>query len=146
MAALELLPLCTVDSVVTEPSMVDKGAGVVQKSYPMLSASIEGLRLSGRMQGKSYFDWMGTPGGIGILRVRAMIETNDGASIQVRYEARADISKGTDDVRGYSAPVFSTASPAYLWLNLVQAVGRGTVKDERFHWDWYQVAEVPSWR
>jgi hypothetical protein len=98
------------------------------------------------MHGKTYFDWMATPGGIGILRLRAMIETNDGASIQVRYEARGDITQGTDDVSGYSAPVFSTASPAYLWLNLVQAVGRGTVTAERFHWDWYEVVEVPSRR
>ncbi len=146
MAALQLLPLCTVDSVRTEPTVVGKGAGVVQETFPLLNASIEGPRLSGTMHGKTYFDWMATPGGIGILRVRAMIETNDGASIQVRYEARGDITQGTDDVSGYSAPVFSTASPAYLWLNLVQAVGRGTVTAERFHWDWYEVVEVPSRR
>jgi len=140
MAALQLYPLCTVDSVLTEPTTVGMGAGVVQKSYLVLHASIEGQRLCGKMRGKSYWDWMTSPGGIGILRVRALIETDDGASIHVRYEARADITEGTDGACGYAAPVFSTTSPGYTWLNLTQAVGRGTLKGDRIHWDWYQVA------
>ena len=143
MAALQLVPLCTIDSVLTEPTVVGMGAGVVRESYLVLHASIVGHRLSGKMRGKSYWDWMTSPGGIGILRVRALIETDDGASIHVRYEARADVTEGTDGAIGYAAPVFRTTSSEYTWLNLVQAVGKGTLKGDRIHWDWYQVAEGP---
>jgi len=141
MAALQLIPLCTIDSVATEPSVVGVGAGVVQETRRVLHASIVGQRLNGKMEGMSYWDWMTSPGGVGILRVRALIETDDGASINVRYEARADVTEGTDGASGFAAPVFSTTSPGYAWLNLIQAVGKGTLKGDRVHWDWYQVAE-----
>jgi len=140
--ALQLVPLCTIDSVLTEPAMVGISPGLVQQSYLVMHASIVGERLSGTMRGKSYFDWMTVPGGVGTLRVHAVIETDDGASINVRYEARADITKGIGRAHGYAAPVFTTTSPEYLWLNLVQAVGAGSLDGERIHWDWYQVAEA----
>jgi hypothetical protein len=142
MAALELVPLCTMDSVLTEPTVVGLGAGLVQESYLLVHASIKGRRLSGEMNGKSNWDWMTGPGGIGVLRVRALIETDDGASINVRYEARAHVSESTEEAIGYAAPVFSTTSPGYSWLNLVQGVGKGTLKGDRIHWDWYYVAEA----
>src|ERR1019366_9345163 len=50
------------------------------------------------------------------------------ASINVRYEARADISNGFDGVVAYSAPVFTTSHSGYLWLNLIQTVGRVTIQ------------------
>jgi|GEM_PF-1175596 len=139
MAALALVPLCTIDSVLTEPTVVGKGAGVIQESYLVLHASVKGERLNGTMRGKSTWDWMTGPGGIGILQVRAVIETHDGASIKVRYEARAALSKGTDGASAYTAPVFSTTNPRFMWLNLVQGVGRGTLEGDLIHWDWYQV-------
>ena len=77
--------------------MVGKGAGLVQENYPVL-ASVDGERLSGKMQGECYYDWMSGPGGIGTVRVVANIQTDDGASINVRYEARAEISNGFDGV------------------------------------------------
>jgi hypothetical protein len=140
--ALELIPLCTIESVLTEPTVVGRGAGVIQENYSVLHASIQGDRLNGRMRGESHWDWMTGPGGVGILRVRAIIETDDGASINVRYEARADITRGIGAEPGYAAPVFATTSPGYLWLNVVQAVGRSSLDGDRIHWDWYQVAET----
>jgi len=118
-----------------------KGAGLVQENYPVL-ASVDGERLSGKMQGECYYDWMSGPGGIGTVRVVANIQTDDGASINVRYEARADISNGFDGVVAYSAPVFTTSHSGYLWLNLIQTVGRVTIQGDHIYWDWYQVAEA----
>jgi len=142
MAALQLLPLCTIDSVLTEPTVVGKGVGVIQENYLVMNASVKGPRLKGTMQGEANWDWMSVPGGIGTLRVRATIVTDDGASINVRYEGRADIRNGNDGAAGYVAPVFTTSSPRYMWLNLVQAVGRGLRTDDRIHWEWYLVAEA----
>ena len=140
MAELRLIPLCTTAGEIKKPKVVGKGAGLVQENYPVL-ALVDGERLSGKMQGESYYDWMSGPGGIGTVRVVANIQTDDGASINVRYEARADISNGFEGVVGYAAPVFTTSHPGYLWLNLVQAVGRGTIEGDNIYWDWYQVAE-----
>ena len=140
--SLQLIPLCTIDSTLTEPTVVGKGAGLVEESYFVLHASVHGAHLSGTMRGKSEYDWMTVPGGVGSVRTRAIIETDDGASISLHYEARADITNGTASVSAYCAPLFSTMSPDYLWLNLVQAVGRGTLDGDRIHWDWYQVTEA----
>jgi hypothetical protein len=139
MAGLRFLPLCTIDGVIATPKLVDRGAGLVQENYPV-DVTVVGERLNGKMQGESYYDWMSVPGGIGTLRVLAVIETDDGASISVRYESRSDITNGIDNLFGYAAPVFTTTHPEYSWLNLVQAVGRGTIHGDRVHWDWFQLA------
>jgi hypothetical protein len=119
MAELRLIPLCTTAGEIKKPNVVGKGAGLVQEN-----------------------DWMSGPGGIGTVRVVANIHTDDGASINVRYEARADISNGFDGVVAYSAPVFTTSHSGYLWLNLIQTVGRVTIQGNHIYWDWYQVAEA----
>lgn len=142
MADLRLLPLCTVDSIPTAPTVVGKGAGVIQEEHLVLEASTVGQRLSGTMRGKANFDWMTAPAGDGILRVRAVTETDDGASINVRYEGRGDIGKGSDRAVGYAAPVFSTISLNYVWLNFLQAVGGGSLEGRCIHWDWCQLAEA----
>ena len=141
MAELRLIPLCTTGGEIKKPNVVGKGAGLVQENYPVL-ASVDGERLSGKMQGECYYDWMSGPGGIGTVRVVANIQTDDGASINVRYEARAEISNGFDGVVAYSAPVFTTSHSGYLWLNLIQTVGRVTIQGNHIYWDWYQVAEA----
>src|SRR5664280_293257 len=116
------------------------GAGLVQENYPVLG-SVTGERLIGKLRGDSFYDWMSGPAGVGNLRVIATIETDDGAVIDVRYEGRADITNGLENVLGYASPVFTATDPEYLWLNLAQTVARGTIHGDRIHWDWYHVAE-----
>jgi hypothetical protein len=73
--------------------------------------------------------------GVGILDVRATIETNDGALIYTAYSGVMDLGKD-----GYqkalqqnlpaiipiqSAPRYYTAHPQYQWLNRIQCVGVG---------------------
>ena len=143
MAALQCLPFCTIDSVLSAPTVVGKGIGVVEENYLVMDASINGPRLRGTMRGKAIWDWTTVPGGIGTLRVQATIVTDDGASIDVRYEGRGEIRNGREGAVGYIAPVFTTRSPAYLWLNLVQVVGRGKLTDDHIHWDLYRVTDAP---
>jgi len=140
---LALTPLCTIESLLTEPAVVGKGAGVIQERYQVLYATLTGTRLNGTMQGRSDWDWMSSPSGVGTLTVRAVITTHDGATISVRYTARSDITHGVGTAPGYAAPVFSTTSPDYLWLNFVQGVGRGTLVGDHIHWDWYVVSDTP---
>ena len=140
MAALSFLPLCTVDGPIANPKVVGRGGGLVQESHPVTSA-VSGERLSGKLRGISYYDWMSGPPGIGNVRVIASIETDDGAVIRVSYEGRADITAGVENARGYAAPMFAATDLNYLWLNATQVVARGSVQGDRIHWDWYQVVE-----
>jgi len=140
MAALSFIPLCTVDGPIAKAKLVGRGGGLIQESYPV-TASVSGERLSGKLQGISYYDWMSGPPGIGHVRVIASIETDPGAVIRVSYEGRADITNGLENARGYAAPVFAATDLEYLWLNVTQVVARGTIQGDRIHWDWYQVVE-----
>jgi hypothetical protein len=73
--------------------------------------------------------------GVGILDVRATIQTNDDALIYTAYTGVMDLGEdGYDKVpKGefpavihiHSAPRYYTSHPAYLWLNRIQCVGIG---------------------
>ena len=95
----------------------------------------EGERLSGTIVGPGA-DWaMPGPGGAMLLDVRQVIETDDGAVVYVTYHGRADRNRGTYTI----APTFETSDERYLWLNLIQAVGKGRLVDGCIL---YQVYEV----
>lgn len=74
--------------------------------------------------------------GVGVLNVRATIETNDGALIYVTYRGVSDggedayerFLKGEPAEGGapiHTAPVMTTSHPDYLWVNRIQCVGIG---------------------
>ena len=138
MAELSLIPLCSTDGPIAAPKVIGRGAGLIQESYPV-AASVSGKRLSGTLRGISYYDWMSGPPGIGKVRVFASLETDDGAVIRVDYEGRADITNGLDRSHGFASPVFAATDLNYLWLNTTQVVARGSIENDRIHWDWYQV-------
>ena len=84
-------------------------------------------------------DWfLLRPDNVGELDVRGTLKTHDGALIYATYrgifsasqEAWEKIYKGDpvdrDQYYFYTAPMFQTSAPAYLWLNRVLAVGIGS--------------------
>jgi len=95
----------------------------------------DGERFSGRIVGAGG-DWAkpGT-GGVMLLDVRQVVETDDGAIVYVSYNGRCDRARGTYTV----APTFETSDPRYLWLNAVQAVGKGHLESGRLHYEIYEV-------
>jgi len=137
--ALALVPLCSVDSLLTEGTVVARGYGTLMEDYVVHDASVSGDRLRGQMQGKLTVDWMSGPGATVTLRARASITTDDGATLIVRYEGRSDVSEGRGAAPCYASATFDASDPRYLWLNLVKAVGKGVIDDRRVHWDWYEV-------
>jgi hypothetical protein len=54
--------------------------------------------------------------------VRVQLRTDDGADLLVRYTGRSDVTAGNIT----TSVLFETGHPAYVWLNRVMAVGRGT--------------------
>ena len=59
--------------------------------------------------------------------MRVLVETDDGALVFIQYLGRVD----TDDAGApvYSTPRFETGDERYLWLNKIQAVGKGTLSE-----------------
>jgi len=96
-----------------------------------------GPRVRGRIRPVGA-DWLtGREDGVGILDVRATMETHDGALIYCAYQGVADA--GEDGYRRFlegnppakltirAVPRFLTAHPDYLWLNRLQCVNVGEV-------------------
>ena len=99
---------------------------------------MEGDRLSGTWR-QGAGDWLVVNGGIGTVDVRAIIETDDGANVMVSYGGRLDLSNGPGAAPIFVAPRFECGHPAYTWLNLVQAVGKGDLDGAALT---YEFAEV----
>ena len=77
--------------------------------------------------GSAAADWVLIgPEGTGTLDVRAAFSTDDDATIFVQYHGRADLSEGLNlPLTVYVAPRFETCDERYMWLNRIQAIGKG---------------------
>lgn len=85
----------------------------------------EGDRLKANQLAQPSGDWaVVSPDGTLNVDVRATLETDDGATIFVRYEGRSDYTQaGRAPI--IVAPLFETNDPKYAWLNKVQAIAKG---------------------
>lgn len=136
---LELIPLCTIDVVLAEPIMVGDGPAGVRLIYEVQELTVEGDRLRGSMLGHAGADWVTVSGPVGSIDVRITIETHDGAIVLAQYQGRTDLTGGPGNSPIYVAPRFETADPRYLWLNAIQAVGKGVLDGSRLRYEWYEV-------
>jgi hypothetical protein len=136
---VELIPLCTIDVTLAEPIMVGDGPAGFRLIYEVLELTVEGDRLQGTLLGRAGADWVTVSGAVGTIDVRCTIETHDGANVLAQYQGRTDLSGGPGNSPIYVAPRFETADPRYLWLNAVQAVGKGILDGSRLRYEWYEV-------
>ncbi len=138
--AIELVPLCTIDLVLAEDHIiVGEGPSGLRVVAEAESLTVTGERLSGRQKGRATADWLTIVGTVGTVDVRSTFETDDGALVYLTYGGRMDLSQGQGGAPIYSAPRFETGDERYAWLNLVQAVGKGTLDGHTLS---YEVAEV----
>ncbi|HEV3264451.1 MAG TPA: DUF3237 domain-containing protein [Acidimicrobiales bacterium] len=136
---VELIPLCTIDVTLAEPIMVGDGPAGFRLIYEVLELTVEGDRLQGTLLGRAGADWVTVSGAVGTIDVRCTIQTHDGANVLAQYQGRTDLSGGPGNSPIYVAPRFETADPRYLWLNAVQAVGKGILDGSRLRYEWYEV-------
>ncbi|MBI1350406.1 MAG: DUF3237 family protein [Actinomycetales bacterium] len=82
-------------------------------------------------------DWAlpSTDGTIMLLDVRQTLVTDDGATIYVTYQGRADRGRGTYTV----APTFETDDERYAWLNAIQAIGQGRTEGDDIVYAMFEV-------
>ena len=140
--AIGLVPLCTLHMQLKPPIEVGAGPGGTRVIIEVASAQVKGDRLHGEMVGSAAADWVLIgPEGTGTLDVRAAFRTDDGAIIFVQYNGRADVSQGLNPpATVYVAPRFETCDERYMWLNRIQAIGKGIVhEDFTLDYEWYEV-------
>ena len=91
------------------------------------------------MVGSAAADWLLVgPEGTTTLDVRFAFKTEDGATIFVQYHGRSDASQGFG-APVYVAPRFETCDERYLWLNRIQAVGKGILNEDlSLDYEWYE--------
>jgi hypothetical protein len=137
--AIELVPLCDIDITLSDQVMVGQGPSGFRVVAEVGSVVVEGERLKGVGKGTSGADWLTIVDGIATVDVRFSIETHDGAVVYVSYRGRSDFREGPGAHPIYAAPTFETGDERYAWLNLVQAVSKGSVEGNDVR---YEIAEV----
>ena len=130
----DLAHLCSIDVHFGEVTTTPTPTGT-RMLFPVVSGAVDGSELRGRLIPGS-IDWV-TVGsdGIGRMDVHAMIETHDGALVQLTATGRAVLGDlaaaflAGEEVRGADAylrisPLFETTDERYTWLNEVVTVAR----------------------
>ena len=121
---IQLVPLATATLKLGIPAIMPGTPRGMRMIVDVESASWKG-RVSGSQLGHPSGDWaVVDPHGALNIDVRTTLETDDGALIYVRYEGRSDYSKAGKSPM-IIAPLFETNDPRYLWLNKIQAIGKG---------------------
>ena len=99
------------------------------------SGTFEGPRLKGTIRTPGG-DWVTRRSdGSGLLDVRLLLETDDGAPILMQF--KGVVTEGGAKIR--TAPMFETGDERYAWLNAVQAVALGATGDRNVTYDVYQL-------
>ena len=134
-ADIKLVPLATATIAAGDRFKIDDGPFGNRVIAGIRTGRWDGERLRGTIVGPGA-DWaMPGPGGAMLLDVRQVVQTDDGAVIYVTYHGRADRNRGTYTI----APTFETSDERYLWLNAVQAVGKGRLTDDGIVYEIYEV-------
>ncbi len=133
--SIELVTLAGVSVAAGERHRVDGGPFGDRLLAAISDGRWDGERVAGRIVGAGG-DWARpAPGGVMLLDVRQVLETDDGATSYVAYQGRCDRSRGTYTV----APTFETTDEHYTWLNAVQAVGKARMRGGRLEYEMFEV-------
>lgn len=134
---IELVPLANATITLAEPMVLPNTPSGTRMIIEVLDAVLEGDRLTAKMKGAAAADWV-TVGADGTvtLDVRATLETHDGALVFTSYRGRSSIAP---DSPIYATPLYDTGDERYAWLNLVQAVAKGTLDGQTLTYEIYEL-------
>lgn len=101
------------------------GIRIIQE---IVEARLEGPRLNASLKGAAAADWLAVDAdGVATFDIRMTLLTDDGATIYLAYEGRADWSTGMGKAPVYAAMRFEAGDERYKWLNALLPVGKGQV-------------------
>ena len=119
--------LFTVKAGTSVSGLIPHGPYGLRAIVNVSGGAFEGPRMKGTVKGPAG-DWLTLRAdGTGLLDVRLLLETDDGAVILMTYKGQ--FTDGGKSLR--TAPLFETGDERYAWLNSVQGVGIGTVNDDQ---------------
>lgn len=114
----------------------------VRANFYVTGGEINGPRLRGRLRPVGDDRFLLRRDGVGQLDVQLMLDTDDGALIEIRYEGLTEF--GADGYERFlqgqlpprlalrTMPRFRTAHPDYQWLHRLACVGIGTADLQTF--------------
>jgi hypothetical protein len=153
--AADLQFLAAVTVRVDRPICVGETPEGVRFDFFALDGTVVGPKMNGRVLPRASDHLFVRPDGVAVIRVRAVLETNDGALLEVEYTGSLDFGPDgyrkalADDLPVRAtyvvAPRYLTAHPRYRWLNRVQCLGVGRIRlDESIvEYDSFAVGVVP---
>lgn len=141
--------VCTYRATLAPPEVFTAPPGDLRVNIYVTGGEVWGPKLQGKLKPLGA-DWLTLrTDGILMLDVNAVIESNDGALIDVQYNGVADL--GPDGYNAFlrgepvakfkirAAPRMRTAHPAYQWINRKQFVniGEGEIDKLEVSYDVY---------
>jgi hypothetical protein len=133
------------------PDFIGETPEGVRIDYYAIDGSVVGPKLKGKLLPRSGDHLFVRPDGIGVIRVRAAVRTDDGAMLEVEYTGNLELGEDGYQraLRQDFAPTPSvvicprilTGHPRYRWLNRVQclAIGRVTLSELLLEYDLFAV-------
>lgn len=141
--------ICTYHATLQDPVVVSPPGGDIRINFYVTGGEVWGPKLKGRLLPIGG-DWLTLRAdGMAVLDVRAVIESHDGAHIDVSYNGLIDMGvdghanylRGVvpERVKIHAAPRMQTAHPAYQWLNRLQCIniGEGRLAQKEVTYDVY---------
>ena len=135
MFAYNLDHICSYTATLSAPEVIGELPEGIRANFYITGGTIEGPRIRGTVLPVGA-DWLTVRrDGIGILDVRATLETEEGALIYTAYSGILEL--GEDGYSAFlegklsgkftlrAAPRFNSAHPDYLWVNRLQCVNIG---------------------
>ncbi len=129
--------LASVSVQFDEPQFVGETPEGVRIDYVALGGTVAGPKLAGKVLRGASDHLFVRPDGIGVIRVRAVIASDDGAVFEVEYVGTLELGEDgyrkalTNELSRFPTmvicPRFLTGHPKYRWLNRVQCLGVGKV-------------------
>ena len=117
--------------------------GILDNFYFGRGRTEEGGKVVGEFSREGWGRIVMRTDGVGIIEVRATLETTEGALISVKYHGRVDLGEdgyqryleqGFPHQRSIPLPMavhFHTTYPNYLWLNRLQCLAIGLIEPAR---------------
>jgi len=139
----QFVPLCTMVVDLVPTLAVGTGPAGDRSVGGISGVTVDGERLKATLASPAAADWLVRTGAIGVVDARLTLRTHDDALIYMTYGGRLDLSNPAAGFYAFVAPVFETGDPRYVWLNGVQAAGKGkltlSADGGRIDYEFFQV-------
>jgi Protein of unknown function (DUF3237) len=135
--SLEVEFLFHMHATLADPVVIPNGPSGTRVIVGITGGTVRGPKVNGTVAHLGA-DWLTLRAdGTAQLDVRALVTTDDGASIHMHY--LGVMSPGESGPRIVTAPLFEAGDERYAWLNSVQAVAVGAPGAGSVDYDVYRI-------